>query len=123
LGHTIKDTALCGLGQTAPNPVLSTIRYFRNEYESHIKYKSCEATICLPLMHFLIDQDTCIGCGLCSRKCPVSCITGSQKEKYKIDQTACVKCGNCAEVCPVHAVKRIPGTGYTKSDAKNGLYE
>lgn len=109
LGESIKELSLCGLGQTAPNPVLSTIRYFRDEYEAHIKEKRCPTKVCLPLLHFNIDKDKCIGCSLCARKCPVDCISGSREEKYLIHQADCVKCGNCLEVCPVNAVNKIAG--------------
>ena len=109
LGETIKQLSLCGLGQTAPNPVLSTIRYFREEYEAHIKNKSCATCVCPDLMHFLIDRDKCTGCSLCARKCPVQCISGSREEKYTINQLKCTKCGNCKEVCAFKAVKSIPG--------------
>jgi NADH:ubiquinone oxidoreductase subunit F (NADH-binding)/(2Fe-2S) ferredoxin len=108
LGEAIQQLSLCGLGQTAPNPVLSTITYFRNEYESHIRDKNCSTCTCLDLMHFLIDKSKCIGCSLCARKCPVSCISGSKEEKFTINQTACVKCGTCLEVCPVKAISKVP---------------
>ncbi|MBN2829636.1 MAG: NADH-quinone oxidoreductase subunit NuoF [Candidatus Cloacimonetes bacterium] len=109
LGEMIKQLSLCGLGQAAPNPVLSTIRYFRSEYESHIKDKTCHAKVCKPLMYFEIDKEKCIGCSLCSRKCPVSCIPGSREAKYTITQIDCIKCGNCADVCPVGAVYKQAG--------------
>jgi len=109
LGQAISQMSLCGLGQTAPNPVLSTLRYFRDEYEAHIKDLSCPAKVCLELLHFDIDKNKCVGCSLCARKCPVNCITGSREEKYTIHQVDCVKCGNCADVCPVHAVDKLPG--------------
>ena len=112
LGKDIKKASLCGLGQTAPNPVLSTIRYFREEYEAHIRNKSCPAKVCTALIHFDIDKSKCIGCSLCARKCPVNCISGSREDKYTIHQIECVKCGNCADVCPVHAVNIIPGMHY-----------
>jgi NADH:ubiquinone oxidoreductase subunit F (NADH-binding)/(2Fe-2S) ferredoxin/NAD-dependent dihydropyrimidine dehydrogenase PreA subunit len=112
LGESIKASALCGLGQTAPNPVLSTLRYFRSEYEAHIRDKSCPAKVCKPLVHYEIDKNKCIGCSLCARNCPVKCITGSREEKYTIHQEACVKCGNCQEVCPVKAVHLLPGQGF-----------
>jgi len=110
LGESVNKLSLCGLGQSAPNPVLSTIRYFRDEYESHIRDHSCGNKVCLDLMHFDIDKSRCIGCSLCARKCPVNCITGSREEKYTIHQLDCIKCGNCQDVCPVKAVDRIPGT-------------
>ncbi|MFC1887757.1 NADH-ubiquinone oxidoreductase-F iron-sulfur binding region domain-containing protein [Candidatus Cloacimonadota bacterium] len=109
LGNTIRETSLCGLGQAAPNPVLSTIRYFRGEYEEHINSKDCPTCVCLDLMHYKIDKENCIGCSLCARKCPVDCISGSRDEKYTIHQEDCVKCGNCMEVCPVNAVNKLPG--------------
>jgi NADH:ubiquinone oxidoreductase subunit F (NADH-binding) len=109
MGNSIIQTSLCGLGKTAPNPVLSTIRYFRNEYEAHIKNKSCPTMVCQNLMHFSIDKTKCIGCSLCARKCPVACISGSRQDKYSIHQIDCIKCGNCLEVCPVDAVSKISG--------------
>ena len=109
LGVMIKSLSLCGLGQSAPNPVLSTLRYFKREYETHILEKSCPSCVCLALFHYLIDRVKCIGCGLCAKKCPVQCISGSREEKYLIHQLDCVKCGTCMEVCPVNAISKIPG--------------
>lgn len=108
LGESISKLSLCGLGQTAPNPVLSTIRYFRDEYESHIRDRSCPNKVCKDLMHYHIDKDRCIGCSLCARKCPSECITGSRDEKYTIHQMDCIKCGNCFDVCPVKAIEKVP---------------
>jgi len=105
LSYTIKDTALCGLGQTSPNPVLSTIAQFENEYLGHIKDKRCEAGVCKSLLKFEINEK-CVGCTLCARNCPASCITGSVKQRHSIDQNKCLKCGVCMEVCKFHAVER-----------------
>lgn len=109
LGLMIKRLSLCGLGQSAPNPVLSTLRYFNKEYQTHIMEKSCPSCVCLDLFHFLIDKDICIGCSLCAKKCPVQCIYGSREDKYVIRQIDCIKCGTCMEVCPVDAISKIPG--------------
>jgi NADH:ubiquinone oxidoreductase subunit F (NADH-binding)/(2Fe-2S) ferredoxin/Pyruvate/2-oxoacid:ferredoxin oxidoreductase delta subunit len=108
LGEAINQLSLCGLGQTAPNPVLSTIRYFRDEYEAHIRDHKCATSVCLDLMHFMIDKNKCIGCSLCARKCPATCISGSKEEKYTIHQLDCIKCGTCMEVCPVKAISKVP---------------
>ncbi|PLX30713.1 MAG: NADH-quinone oxidoreductase subunit F, partial [Clostridiales bacterium] len=105
LAKKVKDGSLCGLGQTAPNPVLTTIRYFRDEYEAHIKDKKCPAKQCTALITYRIDPDKCIGCTACARNCPVSCITGAVKKPHEIDPAVCIKCGKCAEVCPVDAVE------------------
>ena len=105
LASKVKDGSMCGLGQTAPNPVLTTIRYFRNEYEDHIYNKKCTAKSCSALLTFTITDD-CTGCTLCARKCPVKCIAGKVKEKHVIDQDLCIKCGKCEEVCRFNAVLR-----------------
>lgn len=104
LCYSIKDGALCGLGQTAPNPVLTTIKYFRNEYEAHIKEKKCPAKSCTELLSYSIDADKCRGCTLCSKKCPVEAISGAVKTAHKIDPDKCIKCGSCVAVCKFGAV-------------------
>ena len=106
LANNIKATALCGLGQTAPNPVLSTLRYFRDEYEAHIKEKRCPAGACKALARFVIDPEKCKGCSACSRKCPVGAITGEIKSPFVIDQTKCIKCGTCIETCKFGAISK-----------------
>lgn len=105
LCYSIKDGALCGLGQTAPNPVLTTIKYFRNEYEAHINEKKCPAKGCTDLLSYTIEPDKCRGCTLCGKKCPVNAISGEIKSAHTIDNTKCIKCGTCAEVCRFGAVK------------------
>jgi len=111
LAMTVVSTSLCGLGQTAPNPVITTIQYFRDEYEAHIKRKSCPALFCKDLIIYYIEPDKCIGCMLCKKNCPVGAISGRRKEVHIIDQNACVKCGICLEVCPskVKAVSKYTG--------------
>lgn len=96
----VGEGSLCGLGQSAPNPVLTTIRYFREEYEVHINEKKCPARQCKALITYRIDPEKCKGCSLCAQKCPVNCIKGEKKQPYVIDQEQCIKCGNCMEVCP-----------------------
>ncbi len=104
LGEIIKDTALCGLGQTAPNPVLSNMNYFYDEFVAHIKDKKCPAGACTDLLQYVIIDDKCIGCTLCARNCPVSCISGATKKVHNIDQDRCIKCGVCASKCPTKAI-------------------
>ncbi len=105
LCYYIKENSLCGLGQTAPNPVLSTLRYFREEYEAHIKDKSCPAGVCKKLVRYSIN-DNCKGCTACARKCPVGAISGAVKQKHVIDPATCIKCGVCMETCKFGAIEK-----------------
>ncbi|MGI6557451.1 MAG: NADH-quinone oxidoreductase subunit NuoF [Limnochordia bacterium] len=104
LAYTVKDLSLCGLGQTAPNPVLSTIRHFRHEYEAHIVDRTCPAKVCNALLTYTIIPEKCTGCGLCARNCPANCISGAPKEVHIIDQTRCTKCNTCLQKCPFEAI-------------------
>ncbi|MDD4613021.1 MAG: NADH-quinone oxidoreductase subunit NuoF [Synergistaceae bacterium] len=106
LGEQIKATSLCALGGTAPNPVLTTLKYFREEYEAHIFDKKCPAGACQRLLSYTIDPEKCIGCTKCARNCPVNCIAGKVKEPHVIDQTKCIKCGACMANCPVGAISK-----------------
>ncbi len=112
LSEFIQEASLCALGSTAPNPVLSSIRHFRDEFEAHIRDKRCPAGVCKELIAYQIDADSCIGCGTCAKSCPVDAITEVDGEKtvYVISQEKCIKCGNCESVCPpkAKAVARIP---------------
>jgi ferredoxin len=105
LGETIKEVSLCGLGKTAPNPVLSTLRYFRDEYLEHIQQKRCRAGVCKELSHYEIDKDACTGCGVCKAACSPQAISGALKELHTIDPSRCIACGSCIDVCNFNAVK------------------
>ncbi|MEW5767247.1 MAG: NADH-quinone oxidoreductase subunit NuoF [bacterium] len=105
LSESVKTTSLCGLGQTAPNPVLTTLRYFREEYEAHIIEKRCPARSCRPLLTFTVIEELCTGCGLCAKVCPVEAAKGKKKEPYSIDQTLCTKCGQCLAKCKFEAIR------------------
>ena len=104
IGHSVKLGSLCGLGQTAPNPVLTTIRYFRDEYEAHINDRTCPAGTCEQMLSYSILPDKCVGCAACLRACPVNAITGEKKEPHLLDQEKCIKCGACFDVCKFDAV-------------------
>lgn len=106
MAEIIKDSSLCALGQTAPNPVLTTIKFFRNEYEAHIRDRCCPARVCSNLLTYQIDPELCKGCGLCAKNCPQEAISGERKEPHEINQDLCIKCGLCFEVCPFEAVVR-----------------
>ena len=104
LSDMVGKFSLCGLGTSAPNPVLTTIRYFRDEYEAHIRDKRCPAGVCKALFHYEIDEIACTGCRLCGLKCPKEAITGEKKKPHKLDLEKCIKCGICYDVCKFDAV-------------------
>ncbi len=107
LGMILADASLCALGTSAANPVLSTIRYFRGEYEEHIRGKHCPAKECKGLFRYEIDPKACKGCRICGKKCPVSAIRGEPKAPHVIDQEKCTLCGTCFDVCPWDSIRRI----------------
>jgi NAD-dependent dihydropyrimidine dehydrogenase PreA subunit len=104
LGHYIRAASLCGLGMTAPNPVLSTLRYFRNEYETHIRDKKCPAAVCRDLISYSILEEVCKGCQACKRVCPADAVRGTKKSPHRIDPELCIKCGTCFDACKFKAI-------------------
>jgi ferredoxin len=106
LGKLVKRSSLCGLGRAAPNPILSTLEHFREEYESHVLERRCPSRKCVALIHYEIDPEKCVGCTLCAKNCPVNCISGERRDPHVIDQVECIKCGKCFEVCRFDAVKK-----------------
>ena len=105
LSADIKNGSLCGLGKTAPNPVLTALKYFRDEYEAHIQDKKCPAGVCKPLFHYEIDAAACTGCRLCALKCPEKAISGEKKTPHVLNQEKCIKCGICYERCKFDAIR------------------
>ncbi len=106
LAELVKKSSLCGLGRAAPNPILSTLKHFREEYEAHVLQKRCPSGKCVALLSYTIDPEKCVGCTLCAKNCPVDCIDGERREPHVIDQKRCIKCGRCHEVCRFDAVHR-----------------
>ena len=105
LAYTVGETSLCALGKTAANPVLSTLRYFREEYDAHINQKKCAAGVCQALVTYSIDQEACTGCGVCMRECPFEAIRGKKKQPHQIDIELCQKCGICKNECKFEAIQ------------------
>ena len=104
LAINIKKSSICGLGQSAPNPVISTLKYFREEFREHAMQKQCKALECKAISQIVINEDKCKGCGLCQKHCPVDAIKGEGRNKRVIDQKICIKCGTCVATCPFHAI-------------------
>jgi ferredoxin len=107
IGEYLVDTALCALGSTAANPVLTTLKYFSDEYEAHIKEKYCPAGVCKNLFDYAIDKEACKACGACRKKCPVGAVAGEKKVPHEIDREKCIKCGVCLDSCKFDAVKKV----------------
>lgn len=104
LAEVVADASLCGLGKTAPNPVLTALRYFRSEFEAHLKEKKCPAGVCIALIQYAISEANCRGCGACAKICPAQAIVGEKKKTHRIIQSLCLKCGSCKDICPEKAI-------------------
>ncbi|MGL4548891.1 NADH-ubiquinone oxidoreductase-F iron-sulfur binding region domain-containing protein, partial [Eubacterium aggregans] len=116
IGHAMEDASLCSLGKSAPNPVLTTIKFFREEYEAHIRDHYCPAGVCIKLVTFAIDKNVCVGYGACSRQCPVDAISGGKKVPHTIDPAKCIVCGSCRDACRFDAVITVKkGAGHQKT--------
>ena len=109
LGEKIKEYSLCGLGKTAPNPVLTTAAYFRDEYDAHILESACPARVCKPLLRYVVDPESCKDCKLCVKECPAEAISQGSGPYQTIDPVLCVKCGRCREACPFAAIEIVTG--------------
>ncbi len=118
LSLLLEEASLCALGTTAPNIVLTTLKYFRKEYEAHIYYNMCPAKVCIPLISYVIDENKCAGCGSCVKVCPVDAISGESKKPHTIDGEICIKCGSCIEACPEKYNAIEKKTGLAVEEAK-----
>jgi formate hydrogenlyase subunit 6/NADH:ubiquinone oxidoreductase subunit I len=123
LALRVKQSSLCGLGQTAPNPVLTTLKYFRDEYIEHIQNKRCQALHCRELIRFRVIEEACTGCTLCAKVCPTQAATGERKEIHHIDQTLCITCGLCYEACRFDAIEITTGVASADVDAEAAATE
>ena len=127
LSVLMKEASLCALGTTAPNIVITTLKYFREEYEAHIYYNICPAKVCKPLISYVINKNKCAGCGSCMKACPVDAITGENKKPHTIDDKSCIKCGSCMEACPekYSAVEKktgmVAGEEREKKEIRGGM--